>query len=98
MAKYGLIGKNIGYSFSKNFFTSKFEKEKRHDSYNNFDIQCIDEFPNIISENPNIKGLNVTIPYKESIIPFLNKIDKEAETKAAWQDLLNRSSNPTDQG
>lgn len=78
MAKYGLIGKNIGYSFSKNFFTIKFEKEKRHDTYDNFDIQCISEFPNIISENSDIKGLNVTIPYKESVIPYLDKVDKEA--------------------
>lgn len=78
MAKYGLIGKNISYSFSKSFFTLKFEKEKRNDSYHNYEIASIDEFPNIISENSDIKGLNVTVPYKESIIPHLYKIDKEA--------------------
>jgi len=83
MAKYGLVGKNIGYSFSKNFFTTKFEKEKRHDTYNNFDIECITEFTNIISENSDLKGLNVTIPFKESIISYLDKIDKEAKAIGA---------------
>ncbi len=78
MAKYGLIGKNISYSFSKTFFTIKFEQEDRMDTYQNFDIETIDEFSKIISENKNLKGLNVTIPYKESIIPLLDRIDKEA--------------------
>ena len=79
MAKYGLIGKNISYSFSKGFFTHKFETEKRKDTYENFDIDRIEDFPNIIKNTQGLKGLNVTIPYKESIIPFLNKLDNEAE-------------------
>ncbi|MFK5982581.1 MAG: shikimate dehydrogenase [Flavobacteriaceae bacterium] len=78
MAKYGLIGKNIGYSFSKTFFTIKFEQEKRKDTYSNFDISEIDKILEILSNNPEIKGLNVTIPYKESVIPLLDKVDKEA--------------------
>jgi len=78
MAKYGLVGKNIAYSFSKTFFSIKFEQEDRLDTYRNFDIENIDEFPKIISENKNLKGLNVTIPYKETIIPFLDRVDKEA--------------------
>lgn len=79
MAKYGLIGKNISYSFSKGFFTHKFETEKRKDTYENFDIDCIEDFPKIIEKTSGLKGLNVTIPYKESIIPFLDKMDSEAE-------------------
>ncbi|UAB81073.1 shikimate dehydrogenase [Marixanthomonas sp. SCSIO 43207] len=79
MAKYGLVGKDIAYSFSKTFFSIKFEKENRQDTYHNFDIESIDQFPKIISENPDLKGLNVTIPYKEAIIPFLDRIDKEAQ-------------------
>ncbi len=79
MAKYGLIGTNIGYSFSKTFFSIKFEREKRKDSYHNFDITKIDQLPEILKNNPDIKGLNVTIPFKESVIPFLNKLDKEAK-------------------
>ena len=78
MAKYGLIGKNIGYSFSKTFFTIKFEQEKRNDSYSNFDISDISKLKEVISENPELKGLNVTIPFKESVIPILDRIDKEA--------------------
>lgn len=79
MAKYGLIGKHISYSFSKGFFTHKFETEKRKDTYENFDINCIEDFPKIIENTSGLKGLNVTIPYKESIIPYLDKVDNEAE-------------------
>lgn len=78
MAKYGLIGKDIGYSFSKTFFTIKFEKEKRNDTYQNFDIDSLEKFSCIIESNPELKGLNVTIPYKEEIIPKLDRIHKEA--------------------
>ncbi|TYA53869.1 shikimate dehydrogenase family protein [Formosa maritima] len=82
--KYGLIGKNISYSFSKDFFNKKFKDEAiAFSKYENFDIQSITEFPNILKENPNIKGLNVTIPYKELIIPFLDKIDEEAKNIGA---------------
>ena len=79
MAKYGLIGKNISYSFSKTFFTVKFEQEKRNDSYHNFDIECIHLLPEILAKNKDIKGLNVTIPFKEEVIPLLDRLDKEAE-------------------
>ena len=79
MAKYGLLGKNISYSFSRKYFSNKFENEKRKDSYVNFDIDCVEKFPEIIKDTEGLKGLNVTIPYKESIIPFLDKLDNEAE-------------------
>jgi shikimate dehydrogenase len=79
MAKYGLIGKDLSHSFSKTFFTYKFEKESRKDTYHNFELQDIQEFPGFIAKNPELKGLNVTIPYKEAIIPFLDRLDKEAE-------------------
>ena len=68
MAKYGLIGHNIGYSFSKTFFNYKFEKEKRNDSYENFDIPVLSEMSKILENNPDLKGLNVTIPYKKNFI------------------------------
>ena len=79
MAKYGLIGKDIGFSFSKTFFTTKFSQENRSDSYVNFDVQSIDKLRGIISDNSSLKGLNVTIPYKESVIPLLDRLDKEAK-------------------
>lgn len=79
MAKYGLIGKNISFSFSKTFFTTKFKQENRQDTYENFDVDCINKLKEIIKENLDLKGLNVTIPYKENVIPLLDRIDKEAK-------------------
>lgn len=78
MAKYGLIGHNIGYSFSKTFFNFKFEQENKNDSYENFDIPVVNDLSKILENNPDLKGLNITIPYKESIIQLLDKVDKEA--------------------
>ncbi len=77
--KFGLIGKDISYSFSKKYFTEKFSKELFDDcTYENFDIPNIEEFPNILKNNPDLKGLNVTIPYKEAIIPFLDTMSDKA--------------------
>jgi shikimate dehydrogenase len=82
--KYGLVGRNINYSFSRTHFTKKFEIEALEGStYENFDIQDISEFPNIIQNNPNLKGLNVTIPYKEAVIPYLDKMSKKAKKMGA---------------
>ncbi len=80
MHKFGLIGKNIEYSFSRGYFKEKFEALKlTNHSYVNFDLVAIDEFKKVITNTKNLVGLNVTIPYKEAIIPFLNKLDPEAE-------------------
>ncbi len=77
--QYGLIGKNISYSFSKKYFTEKFALGNLVDcSYENFDLKSIEEFPALIVENPDLKGLNVTIPYKEIVIPYLSKLSKTA--------------------
>ena len=79
ITKFGLLGKNISYSFSKKYFTEKFALGNLDGYvYENFDLQSIEEFPKIITENPDLKGLNVTIPYKEEIIPYLNKLSKKA--------------------
>lgn len=83
MSKFGLIGKHIDYSFSKSYFTKKFEKEGLPYSYQNFDINTIDEFLKIIKSISNLKGLNVTIPYKEVIIPFLDQLDETAKNIGA---------------
>ena len=78
--QFGLIGKNISYSFSQKYFSNKFNKEELLNcSYKNFDIQSIENFLNIFKENPNIKGLNVTIPYKEIILPHLDKLSNKAK-------------------
>uniref|UniRef100_UPI00404807F2 shikimate dehydrogenase family protein n=1 Tax=Mariniflexile sp. TaxID=1979402 RepID=UPI00404807F2 len=80
MNKLGLLGRNISYSFSRAYFKEKFENEKITDTtYENFDIDTIDLFPSIIKNTKNLKGLNVTIPYKEAVIPFLDKVNKKAK-------------------
>lgn len=78
--QFGLIGKNISYSFSQKYFSNKFKKEELLNySYKNFDIQSIESFPDIVKENPTIKGLNVTIPFKETIFPYLDKLNSKAK-------------------
>lgn len=78
MLKFGLIGKNISYSFSRSYFLEKFSREGISAAYENFDLQDISEFPEMLRNNPGLKGLNVTIPYKEQIIPFLDALDPVA--------------------
>lgn len=80
MLKFGLIGKNISYSFSKDYFSKKFKLEGINNTcYVNFDIQQIEELQSILKSEKNLKGLNVTIPYKEAIIPYLDKLNKKAK-------------------
>ncbi len=77
--RYGLIGKDIAYSFSKGYFSEKFSKLELGDySYENFDLQTIEEFDALLHNNPNLKGLNVTIPYKEKVQTYLSAIDDVA--------------------
>ncbi|QRM89690.1 shikimate dehydrogenase [Lacinutrix sp. WUR7] len=79
MRKFGLIGKNIDYSFSQTYFASKFKAEEISDAtYKNFDLENITDFPSLL-EDTNIKGFNITIPYKELIIPYVDKLDKNAK-------------------
>lgn len=77
--KFGLVGKDISYSFSRGYFADKFKSENLQYSYVNFDLQSINELSLIISDNSNLKGLNVTIPYKEQVMPLLDKVDKRAK-------------------
>ncbi|MDG2397578.1 MAG: shikimate dehydrogenase [Flavobacteriaceae bacterium] len=77
--KFGLVGKNINYSFSKKYFNNKFIKEKISNCrYENFDIISIEKIKRIL-EIKDLVGLNVTIPYKESIIPYIDKISEKAK-------------------
>ena len=75
---FGLIGRDIEYSFSRAYFAKKFEREALDHTYVNFDLARIEEFPGLLEKFPNIKGFNVTIPYKEAIIPFLDRLSKKA--------------------
>lgn len=72
---FGLVGYPLGHSFSESFFNNKFNSEGIDAQYLNFEIPNIDEFRNIINNNTNLRGLNVTIPYKEQVIPYLDDID-----------------------
>jgi len=78
MRSFGLVGKDIDYSFSRKYFSEKFSNEKIDAEYRNFDISSIEKFPEIIREKV-ISGLNVTIPYKEQIIPYLDYLEPHAE-------------------
>jgi shikimate dehydrogenase len=75
---YGLIGYPLGHSFSQNYFNQKFQAEGISARYVNFEIPDISELKDVIASNPNLNGLNVTIPYKEQVIPYLDAIDDDA--------------------
>lgn len=75
---YGLVGYPLGHSFSRSFFTNQFKSLSVNAEYLNFEIPEIDIFPNVLKHN-NLCGLNITIPYKQAVIPFLDRLDKEAE-------------------
>ena len=78
--QFGLIGKNIEYSFSRKFFSEKFSSDNKYSNYDytNYDIESIHDLNNVFNSK-NLCGLNVTIPYKEKIISFLDKISDEAK-------------------
>ena len=77
MEKYGLIGYPLRHSFSIGYFNEKFKSEGINAEYVNFEIPSINNFMEVIEENPNLCGLNVTIPYKEQVIPFLDELDRD---------------------
>jgi len=78
MQKYGLIGYPLKHSFSIGYFNEKFKSESIDAEYVNFEIPDIKYFKAIIEENPNLCGMNVTIPYKEQVIPFLDELSQNA--------------------
>lgn len=78
MKKYGLIGYPLGHSFSKNYFNEKFHSENIDAEYVNFEIPSIGELPSVLLKNPDLVGLNVTIPYKEQVISYLDELDEAA--------------------
>ena len=77
MKLFGLIGYPLEHSFSKRYFTEKFEKEKINARYDLYELKQIELFSEL-KKLPELSGLNVTIPYKESILPFLDEIDETA--------------------
>ena len=83
MDKYGLIGYPLGHSFSISYFNQKFADEGINAKYENYEIPSIDELTEILDKTPELKGLNVTIPYKEKVLPFLDYISPEARAIGA---------------
>jgi len=84
MKRFGLIGYPLSHSFSAGYFTQKFEKEHIKDAvYENFSIESIDQFPGLLKHHPDFAGLNVTIPYKEKVIPFLDEVNEAAREVGA---------------
>lgn len=82
--RFGLLGKDIAYSFSRGYFSAKFKELKMPDhSYENFDLIAITEFEKLIADSPNLIGVNVTIPYKEAVIPYVTELDATAEAIGA---------------
>ena len=80
---YGLIGKKLSHSFSHQYFSRKFEDEHIDAEYLNFELPTIEHLKDIIASHPTLKGLNVTIPYKEEVIPLLDELSPEAEAIGA---------------
>lgn len=77
---FGLLGRDISYSFSRGYFSKKFTQlNLENHNYVNFDLPRIEDFPSILEDNEGVRGINVTIPYKEEVMPYLDKIDKTAK-------------------
>lgn len=77
--RYGLIGFPLGHSFSKKYFTEKFNSENIDSEYHNYPLKDISELPVLLNNNHDIAGLNVTIPYKQQVIQYLDDITPEAQ-------------------
>lgn len=94
---YGLIGFPLGHSFSKVYFNEKFLTDGIDAAYVNFELPDIGDLTEVLAENPNLCGLNVTIPYKEQVIPFLTDLDHEAAEIGAVNVIkITRGSRPSD--
>jgi len=78
MRRFGLIGYPLGHSFSKEYFMNKFSDEGIDAVYDNFQIESVDYLPGVIQKYPDLHGLNVTLPYKTSVIKYLDSVDSKA--------------------
>ena len=85
---FGLLGKDIDYSFSRAYFAEKFQKEKLHHcSYENFDLADLSDFKRVL-QTPHLKGMNVTIPYKQEVMPFLDNLDEVSKAIGAVNTIV----------
>lgn len=89
-ASYGLLGKKLKHSFSKLYFEAKFESQKIEADYELYELDTIQEFPQLLAEHSDLKGLNVTIPYKQQIMSYLDELDPEAAEVGAVNTIVIR--------
>ncbi|RMG60407.1 MAG: shikimate dehydrogenase [Bacteroidetes bacterium] len=83
LAQYGLIGLKLGHSFSQRFFTEKFAREGIAARYDLYELPSVSGLPDLLDRYPDLRGLNVTIPYKERVLPYLSDLSPEAEAVGA---------------
>lgn len=89
MARYGLIGRPLGHSFSQRYFTEKFAREGRaQDRYDLFELAAIGELPSLLRDTPGLRGLNVTIPHKRAVMPLLTRLDPVAAAVGAVNTIV----------
>lgn len=86
--QFGLIGKKLGHSYSKVFFKEFFKKQDLKYSYELFELEDLKYFPKLIKDNPQLRGLNVTIPYKSQILNYVDKLDQTVKIIGASNCLL----------
>lgn len=91
---FGLLGKSLSHSFSQRYFQAKFQEHQLQYSYENFELASIDEFPELVKAF-NISGLNVTIPYKECVVKFLDYLEDEAKALGAVNTIAFRDGKTT---
>lgn len=88
MKLFGLIGYPLGHSFSKQYFTEKFEKEGIVDCrFEAFPIESINDFPALLKNNPGLQGLSVTIPYKQEVLRFIDELSQEVKAIGATNSI-----------
>ena len=86
--RFGLLGKDIDYSFSRTYFAEKFQKEKLHDCcYENFDLADLTDFKRVL-QTPHLKGMNVTIPYKQEVMTFVDNLDEVSKAIGAVNTIV----------
>ncbi len=90
MKRFGLIGRSLGHSFSASYFADKFSRERIDAEYLNFELPDIRELRSLIASHPDLCGLNVTIPYKQAVIPLLDELDDAAAVIGAVNTIIIR--------
>jgi len=94
MRLFGLIGSPLEHSFSPEYFRKKFAEEKIEAEYRLFPLSSISRFPGLLRDHPYLEGLNVTIPYKQEVIPFISELEEEAQSIGAVNTIAIRRKGP----